>query len=75
MQLQAIIVNGGGPSKTLALSGEQYTDAIVDTGTTLMYGPTDVINSIFESISGAVQGQTIDRSLEGFWALRQSLYS
>jgi Eukaryotic aspartyl protease len=64
---QAIIVNS---NTELRLSGT-YANAIVDSGTTLVYGPDDVINAFYAAIPGSQTGESIDPSLQGQWVIRE----
>lgn len=63
-----ILING---TTNLSMSG-QYTRSIIDSGTTLMYGPDDVVDAFYATIPGAIQGEMIDFSLAGYWIARRS---
>jgi cathepsin D len=66
--LNSIVVTS---NTTLALTGNDAI-AIIDSGSTIITGPTDTVDSFFAAVPGAVQGQTIDPRLEGEWAVRES---
>lgn len=64
---QAIVVNS---NTELALTGT-YASSIVDSGTTLIYGPDDVVNAFYAAIPGSKTGETIDPNLQGQWVVRE----
>ena len=68
--MQSIVIHDT-TNRTLSLTGSAYTDAIVDTGSTLISGPSDVIDSIFQGVNGSVKGETINTRLQGYWAVRK----
>lgn len=64
---ESIIVSS---NATLALTGV-YASAIVDSGTTLIYGPDDVVAAFYAAIPGSRQGSTVDISLQGQYLVRK----
>jgi cathepsin D len=46
----------------------QGNSAAIDTGTTLIGGPTTAVNAIWGAVSGAVP---LSGNLTGFWAFRR----
>jgi len=63
--LNSIVVTS---NTTLTLTGNDAA-AIIDSGSTIITGPTDTVDSFFAAVPGAVQGQTIDPRLAGEWAV------
>jgi cathepsin D len=57
-------------NSTINLSGE-YGSAVVDTGTTLMLGPDEVVDAVYQSIPNTIRANRLSSQLEGFWALRK----
>jgi cathepsin D len=64
---QSIVVNS---NTQFALTGT-YASAIVDSGTTLIYGPNDVVDAFYAAIPGSKTGATVDPSLQGQWVVRE----
>ncbi|PVG04924.1 acid protease [Serendipita vermifera] len=62
---QSIVVSS---NTTLNLSGD-YGAAVVDTGTTLILGPDEVVNAFYQAIPGTLPAGRIDPELDGFWAI------
>jgi cathepsin D len=59
----------GGNGQTLTASGDEAT-AIIDSGSTIITGPTDMVDAFYAAIPDAVKGETVDRTLEGSWVVR-----
>ncbi|KAH7106075.1 acid protease [Auriculariales sp. MPI-PUGE-AT-0066] len=62
LEMSTLIVNG---QEIPVPSTENF--AAIDTGTTLVGGPSDLIAAIYSQVTGAVRGATVDPDLEGFW--------
>jgi len=60
--MDSVVVNG----HEITLSAN-VTDAIIDTGTTLVGGPKEVLDVMFANINGSAIGGTVDPSFEGYY--------
>ncbi|CAG8759986.1 10275_t:CDS:2, partial [Acaulospora colombiana] len=58
----------GGNGQTLTPTAQEAT-AIIDSGSTIITGPTDMVEAFYAAIPNAVKGETVDRSLEGNWVI------
>ncbi|KIM21632.1 hypothetical protein M408DRAFT_333341 [Serendipita vermifera MAFF 305830] len=61
---------GTSTNTTLTLNGT-YTSAVVDTGTTLIYGPSEIVRAFYAALPGTVAVDTVAPGigLDGFYAL------
>ncbi|CAG7851455.1 SubName: Full=Related to aspartic peptidase A1-Laccaria bicolor {ECO:0000313/EMBL:CCA73596.1} [Serendipita indica DSM 11827] len=53
---------------TLSLTN-QYNVAIIDTGSTLILGPGEVVDEFYKAVPGAVRGTTLSPQLAGYWLI------
>jgi len=63
--LQGLGVSGG---NTITLSGSS-SNAAIDTGTTLIGGPSSVLDEFYSLISGAQRATTVDPSLQDYYVI------
>lgn len=54
--------------KSVSVPTGSAAAAAIDTGTTLIGGPSDAVSAIFKAIDGA---QPLSGQLQGFWAFRE----
>lgn len=63
--LNSIVVTS---NLTINLSGADAT-AIIDSGSTIISGPTAVVDQFFQGVPGAVRGETVSPQLQGEWVI------
>jgi cathepsin D len=63
VNLDSIVVSS---NTTLTLTGANGYAAI-DSGSTIITGPTSVVDAFYAAVDGAVRGETISRQLSGEW--------
>jgi len=64
--MSSLGVSGGNP---IALSGSTQ-NAVIDTGTTLIGGPSSVLDVLYSQIPGAAAGGQIESSLQDYYVIR-----
>jgi cathepsin D len=55
---------------SISLSGSTQ-NAAIDTGTTLIGGPSSVLDEFYAQIPGAARGSSIDPNLEDYYVIRE----
>jgi len=57
-------------NETITLTGSNQ-NAVIDTGTTLIGGPSTVLSALYSQVPGAVQGTSLSSSLADYYLLRK----
>lgn len=65
---------GVSSGSTIAISGST-ANAAIDTGTTLIGGPSSVLDEFYAQIPGSARGTQVDSSLQDYYVIRMSFYS
>lgn len=64
--MTSIAVSGG---SSIALTGSDQ-NAVIDTGTTLIGGPSTVLEEFYAQIPGSARGITVDSDLQDYYVIR-----